>query len=146
MDPKRREELIEFVKLQIAEKPKAVRMWSIIILVLCLVLLGILGGVYFDGAGTMDDIGLPLAFAGGFTLFGIGGIAYAVFELGGLDEHPLVVALRKDPPDIAKTYHVTVYRRGGQWPALGFVFPDGGEMWIAMDEPTRAEFEAWLRV
>lgn len=143
-DPARRAVLVGFVREQLAAHPRWVRMWSAISLVLSLVVLGILAGVYLDGAGTMDDIGLPLGFGAVFTLLSLGGIAYAQFELGGLDDHPLIVALRQDPPPVAKLYPTTIVRRGMQSPALSFVLESRVETWIEMDDATRAEFEAWL--
>ncbi|UJR86712.1 hypothetical protein [Sandaracinus amylolyticus] len=143
-DHARRAVLVRFVREQLAAHPRWVRMWSVIALVLCLGVLGILAGVYFDGAGTMDDIGLPLGFAAVFGLLSVGGIGYAQLELGGLDRHPLIEALRKDRPPIARLYRTTIIRRGMQSPALSFVLASGGETWIEMDDATRAELEAWL--
>ncbi|AKF09849.1 hypothetical protein [Sandaracinus amylolyticus] len=143
-DPARRAVLVDFVREQLGAQPRWVRMWSVISLVLCLFVLGILASVFFSGAARMDDIGLPLAFAGGLVLLSLGGIGCAQLELGGIDDHPLIVALRKDPPPVARLYPTTIIRRGMQSPALSFVLESRGETWIEMDDATRAEFEAWL--
>ncbi|MCC7539337.1 MAG: hypothetical protein IT379_24145 [Deltaproteobacteria bacterium] len=141
IDPARRRLIADLVRKQLAVRPRKIRNLSLLMLVLCAVVAGILVSVVVSGAEGSGDVLVPALFAVGCALFAGGFLAWS---LRPLDRHELLVALLATPPRIAYVERVTLWYQGFEEPALSFQVQGGGEYLIPMDELTRQEVIEWL--
>jgi hypothetical protein len=141
VDPARRKALLD----HLADQLGARRFWRLVILSglalpLLLVVVVILAGVYLSGSATLDDIGLPAVFVVGLTPIALFGLGYGIVGLLGLRKHELLLALRADPPAIARVERM----QDGSFVGIRMHLPSGQYYGFWLDPRIVDELGAWL--
>lgn len=145
MDPQRQQVLANFVAKQLGTTAKALRPLAILGAVVGGGGLVLTAALLLGGAADFDEIGVLLGVFGVVTVGSVFGTVRIAQRLRSMPNHPLVVAIRSQPSDVARVVPTDI--RGGaagHRTALKFVLRSGDENLVMMDEKARAEFTAWL--
>ncbi len=141
MTLERREVLITFLEQQLG-LPRARRLvvYSVVGIVCCLLVAGILASVVIDGATGSDDVWVPMFIVLGLAPVMAIGVFVGRARTRAIHRHEIVLALRQTPPGIAR-----VDRSVDRWGiALRLTAVGGVADSFYMDAATADEFAAWL--